>query len=287
MAVMPGTSHSVWKLAGVAILGALLTDAVVVLSEGLEKSFSVASIPNHVGAIAVGGLLGWMYELLRELSKATTSSVREITSLTSKISYQDEALSMLLSCPRHNAVLTKLIAASMRDNFRNVPYVGVGEYLRFLLKAIEHSGQFQAIQRKTLRWFCEASAAGYLEVLRDRKMARKTRIFVIDQDEVVSMEEDLADQQVLDYYWEHGGDVDSYWITTEQFKRHCPRLRIPDDFGLYDGALLIAYDADHQVLTFNLVEDGSVERKIFESQKDLEERGVPAFKRISREAAKP
>ncbi|HEY6592577.1 MAG TPA: hypothetical protein VI011_00515 [Asanoa sp.] len=66
---------------------------------------------------------------------------------------------------------------------------------------------------------------------------------------------------MLDYYWEHGGDVDSYWISTEQFRKHCPRLRIPDDFGLYDGALLIAYDADHQVLTFNLVDDGSVEKR--------------------------
>jgi hypothetical protein len=287
MTVIPGTSHGVLKLAGVAALGALLTDVVVVLTEGLDKSFTVAAIPHHVGAIAVGGLLGWMYELLRELSKATTSSVREISSLTSKISYQDEALSMLLSCPRHNDVLTSLIAASMRDNFRNVPYVGVGEYLRFLSTAVEHSGGFQGIQRKTLRWFRDTSAAGYLEVLRDRKMARKTRIFVIEPDEIASMEEDLADQEVLDYYWEHGGDVDSYWISTEQFRKHCPRLRIPDDFGLYDGALLIAYDADHQVLTFNLVEDGSVERRIFESQRQLEERGVPAFKRISRAAATP
>jgi hypothetical protein len=287
MTVIPGTTNGVLKLAGVAALGAVLTDVVVVLTEGLDKSFTVAAIPQHVGAIAVGGLLGWMYELLRELSKATTSSVREISSLTSKISYQDEALSMLLSCPRHNDVLTSLIAASMRDNFRNVPYVGVGEYLRFLSKAIEHSGGFQGIQRKPLRWFRDTPAAGYLEVLRDRKMARKTRIFVIEPDEIASMEEDLADQEVLDYYWEHGGDVDSYWISTEQFRKHCPRLRIPDDFGLYDGALLIAYDADHQVLTFNLVDDGSVERKIFESQRQLEERGVPAFKRISRDAATP
>jgi hypothetical protein len=283
MTAMPGTSHSVWKLAAVAVLGAVLTDVVVVLSEGFEKAFSVASIPHHVGAIAVGGLLGWMYELLRELSKATTSSVREITSLTSKISYQDEALTMLLSCPRHNDVLTMLIAASMRDNFRNVPYVGVGDYLRYLAKAIEHSGEFQGIQRKPLHWFRETSTAGYLEVLRDRKMARKTRIFVIDQDDVAGMEEDLADQEVLDYYWEHGGDVESYWISTDQFKKHCPRLRLPDDFGLYDGALLIAYDADRQVLTFNLVADGSTEKRIFDSQRELEKRGVPAFKRITYE----
>jgi hypothetical protein len=226
-----------------------------------------------------------MYELLRELSAATTSSLRDIASLTNKIKYQDEALSMLTMCPRHNEVLTELIGASMRDNFRNVPYVGAGEYLRFLGKAIEHSNGFQGIQRQPLSWFRNSSAGSYLEGLRDHTMAYKTRIFVIDEADVSQMEQDLRDPEILGYYWEHGGDVDSYWLSTEQFKRHCPRLRVPDDFGLYDGALLIAYDTSHQVLTFNLVDESSHERQMFAAQQNLASHGVDAFQRIPREPA--
>jgi hypothetical protein len=272
-----------WRLAGVSALGAVLVEVVLVFSEGLGNAFTIGRIPNHLGAIAVGGLLGWMYELLRELSAATTSSLREISSLTSKIKYQDEALSMLTTCPRHNEVLSELIGASMRDNFRNVPYVGVGEYLQFLGKAIEHSNGYQGIQRQPLGWFKDSAAHSYLEGLRDQKMAYKTRIFVIEEADVGRMEQDLRDPEVLSYYWEHGGEVDSYWLSTEQFKRHCPRLRVPDDFALYDGTLLIAYDTGHQVLTFNLVDESSHERQIFAAQQNLASHGVDAFKRIPKE----
>ena len=281
---MADSSIKVWRLAGVAILGAVLVEVVLVLSEGLEDAFTVARIPNHLTAVAVGGLLGWMYELLRELSVATTASLREISTLTNKISYQDEALSMLTRCPRHNDVLSRLIAASMKDNFRNVPYVGEGAYLEYLSNAIEHSNGFQGVQRRSLRWFRDESASAYLNALRDRRMSYKTRIFIIDDAAVGQMEHDLSDPEILSYYWENGGDVDSYWISTDRFKKHFPGWRIPDDFGLYDGSLLIAYDIDRQVLTFNLVEESSQERQVFTSQRGLDKLGLSAYQKIPRTA---
>jgi hypothetical protein len=62
-----------------------------------------------------------------------------VESLTRRIRYQDDTLKMLTSRPRHNSVLTALIKTSMSDNFRNTPYVGEADYLRFLTMAIEHS----------------------------------------------------------------------------------------------------------------------------------------------------
>jgi hypothetical protein len=174
----------------------------------------------------------------------------------------------------------------MRDNFRNVPYVGVGEYLRFLGKAIDHSNGFQGIQRKPLSWFRDTSANSYLEGLRDHRMAYKTRIFVIDEADVSRMEQDLQDPEILAYYWTHGGEVDSYWLSTEQFKQYCPRLAVPDDFALYDGMLLIAYDTDRQILTFNLVDESSHERQIFAAQRNLASHGVEAFRKIPREVTR-
>jgi hypothetical protein len=141
---------STWRLAVVAVIGALLVEIVLVLSEGLNGTFTIRRIPDHLGARVIGALLGWMYELLRQLSATTSESLREISSLTSKISYQDTALSMLIDCPRHNEVLTSLITASMRDNLQNVPYVNEADYLHFLSQAIQHSNAYQGVQRHPL-----------------------------------------------------------------------------------------------------------------------------------------
>ena len=270
-----------WRLAGVAAGGAALVEVVLILSEGLGNAFTISRIPNHLTAIAVGGLLGWMYELLRELSAATATSLQGISTLLGKINYQDEALSMLTGSPRHNEVLTMLIAASMKENFRNIPYVGEAAYLEYLSNAIEHSSGFQGVQRKPLRWFRDESANGYLHALRDRRMSYKTRIFIIDDADVDEMEHDLRDPDLLAYYWENGGSVDSYWISTERFRRQFPGRRIPDDFALFDGSLLIAYDTDHQVLTFNLVEESSCpERQIFAGQQNSDKHGLLSYQKI-------
>lgn len=273
-----------WRLAGVAALGAVLVEVVLVLSEGLGKAFTVAQIPSHLGAIAVGGLLGWMYELLRELSAATTESLRRISTMIGKIEYQDDALSMLTACPRHNEVLTRLVKASMKENFRNVPYVGEAAYLDYLGNAIEHSGGFQGVQRRSLRWFRDNSANAYLHTLRDRRMDSKTRIFVIDDADVPAMEQDLRDPELLAYYWENGGEIDSYWISVERFRRQFPGQRIPDDFALFDGSLLIAYDIERQVLTFNLLKESSRERRIFEGLRNTGKVGLQVFAEIPRDA---
>jgi hypothetical protein len=273
-----------WRLAGVATLGAALVEVVLILSEGLGRAFTVGQIPDHLTALAVGGLLGWMYELLRELSAATTASLQDIAKLTNKISYQDQALSMLTGSPRHNEILTRLLSASMKDNFRNIPYVGQGAYLQYLSSAIEHSNGFQGVQRRPLRWFREESASAYLNALRDRGMAYKTRIFIIDDEDVEQMEQDLRDPDTLSYYWDNGGDVDSYWISVGSFRRQFPGRRIPDDFGLYDGCLLIAYDLQHQVLTFNLLPESSQERQIFTNQQQLDRLGLTAYRSIPRAA---
>jgi hypothetical protein len=274
-----------WRLAGVALIGALALETVLIFSEGLENAFTTQRIPDHLAALAVGTLIGWMYELLRELNHATELSLQQfasmrtsIESLTSRIKYQDEALSMLTSCPRHNEALTALIEASMSDNFRSIPYVGEASYLQFLTKAIEHSDGYQGVQRHPLSWFLEYP--WYLDVLRQKPMSYKTRIFILDDDDVAQMIRELQDPEVLTFYWEHTGSVASYWISTTEFKRHCPRIDIPADFGLYDGQLLIAYDRDRQVLHFNTLPDHSPDKQIFAIQRELQERHVHAFREI-------
>jgi len=61
-----------WRLAVVALVGAALVEVVLVVSEGVGEAFAVRKIPDHLAALAVGALLGWMYELLREMNAART-----------------------------------------------------------------------------------------------------------------------------------------------------------------------------------------------------------------------
>ena len=204
--------------------------------------------------------------------------------MVGKIEYQDDALTMLTACPRHNDVLTRLIKASMKENFRNVPYVGEAAYLEYLGNAIEHSGGFQGVHRRPLRWFRDNSANAYLHTLRDRRMDYQTRIFVIDNADVPAMEEDLRNAELLAHYWQNGGEIDSYWISVERFQHQFPGQRIPDDFALFDRALLIAYDIERQVLTFNLLKESSRERQIFESLLKTGRVRLQVFDKIPRTA---
>jgi hypothetical protein len=96
------------------------------------------------------------------------------------------------------------------------------------------------------------------------------------------MEHDLTDSELLRFYWQHTGAVDSFWISVSDFLRHCPGLTGPADFGLYDGELLIAYDGDRQVLRFDLLDDGRPERQLFAIHDELRRWNITMFREIPR-----
>ena len=100
-------------------------------------------VPSYVAFGIVGFAGGWLFELFKAQTEVTDESVRALTEvqrsveqLTRRLTYQDEALTMLSSSPRHNEVLTALIKASLWDSFRSIPYVGVPAYLKLLGLAI-------------------------------------------------------------------------------------------------------------------------------------------------------
>jgi hypothetical protein len=261
-----------WRMAGVALLGAVALEGILIFSLGFTQAMTVRQIPSHVAAVLVGALGGWLFDLFKDLHSSTRASLREVElltagvdALTRKIRYQEQALDMLLECPRHNEALTSLIKASMSDNFRHIPYVGTIDYLGFLEKAIEHSDGYQGVQRRSLRWYRERGASSYLDGLRERRMRYKTRLLILDSDEVAAMEEDLTDDDLLEFYWQHTGAVDTYWISTAAFRKNLPGFALPPDFALYDSSLLISYDEERQVLTFDTVKGDAPEPKIFEA----------------------
>jgi len=275
------------RLVLVSLIGSVTLEIVLIFSVGVNESFSAAKIPSHLGAILAGGFGGWMFELIRESTLATEQAIREVATLetsvaalTAKITYQDKALGMLLSCPRHNEVLTELIKTSMNDNFRVVPLIGTPAYTEFLKTAIEHSDGYEGIHRNLLRSYRDAGTGSYLYDLKRRSMKYKTRLFIIDDDLAGHMQEDLGNAEVLDYYWRHTGAVRSYWMTVAEFKNSFPGIRVPPDLALYDRQLVIAYDENKQILTLDVTDKLGEECRLFDALNSMISRGFSVLKEI-------
>jgi hypothetical protein len=271
----------VLRLARVSFLGALALEVVVIFAAGFREAFTVKQIPVHLVALLVGGLGGWLFELFREMTEATAEIMRvadsmqtSMLALTTRITYQDEALQMLTSCPRHNEALSSLLRASMSDNFRNIPLVGTSAYLDFLRKAVEHSDGYEGIQRKPLSWFKETGAGAYLSDLKSRNMKYKKRIFIIDQADEAQMRLDLADETTLRYYWNHTGAVMTYWMAASDFMANFPGENIPKDLALYDRQLLISYDENTRMLSFDILNDNDRLGRLFDAVDQLASHSV-------------
>ncbi len=104
-------------------------------------------------------------------------------------------------------------------------------------------------------------------------MRLKIRILIINDEEAAHMQEDLANADIMRYYWSNTGeDVKTFWLLVSTFRRNFPELRVPEDFALYDEQLLIKYDEERQTVTFDVLENMSDEAQVFkklEQQLDL------------------
>jgi type III secretory pathway component EscR len=128
---VPGREFKLGRLALVALVGALFLEIVLTFAVGLREAFTVRQIPAHLTALLVGAVAGWIFELIREVTATTTEALRVAKQMqtgfeafTDRITYQDRALAMLMACPRHNDALSKLIKASISDNYKKIPLIG-------------------------------------------------------------------------------------------------------------------------------------------------------------------
>lgn len=285
---MRESEFKVARLALVSFVGALILEIVLTFAVGLREAFTVRQIPAHLAALLVGGLAGWLFELFREMTATTAETLRVATNmqtsfkaLTAKITYQDEALDMLIACPRHNDALTRLIKASVSDNFRRIPLVGVPSYLEFLRRAIVHSDGYEGVQRKSFSWFKDTGGGSYLTDLGRRNMRYKTRLFIIDENSRRQWEADLDDEECMQYYWTHTGNVTTYWMTSDDFLANFPGWdAAPKDLALYDRQLLISYDEPTQLLSFDILDKESKINQLFQSIEQLAHNTIPALRRL-------
>jgi hypothetical protein len=191
---------------------------------------------------------------------------------------------MLMEAPRHHAALIELITASVDDKFRSIPDVGTAAYLRVLELAVDHAARYEGVHTSGFRWYRDTDAGHYLDGLRDKPMSVKTRLLLVDDTELAAMTADLADDEVMGYYWRHTGDVDTFWMTTSDFRTAFPGRDLPRDCAFYDRQLFVAYDEPRLVLRFDVLDPGDEMARLFDDVQELSVRHAPTLRRVERPA---
>ncbi|GAB2588590.1 hypothetical protein [Microlunatus antarcticus] len=272
-----------------ALLGLVFDVAVTQLTGG--STFSLARLPSIVASGVVGFAGGWLFEVFKAQTEVTDGAVRavaalerDVARLTRRLGFADQALGMLMDAPRHHAALDELITASMKDKFRSIPDVGVASYLRVLELAIDHAARYEGVHTSGFRWYRDTDAGHYLDGLRDKPMGVKTRLLLVDDADLDAMEADLADDDVMTYYWRHTGDVDTYWMSTGDFRTAFPGRDLPRDCAFYDRQLYVAYDEPKLVLRFDVLDPGNEMARLFDDLRELSARHAPTLHRVARPA---
>ena len=103
---------------------------------------------------------------------------------------------------------------------------------------------------------------------------------LIDDEDLGAMTQDLSDTAVMEYYWQHTGDVETYWMTVSEFRTTFPGRDVPRDLALYDRQLLIAYDELKLILKFDVVRSEAGVCQLFDGVREMISRHMPALKRV-------
>ena len=266
-----------WTLA-FAIIGALID-----LLRQLPAHWTSLDLGSLVASVVVTALLGWMIALVQEIHQAVNQLTTQLKSLSTILTYQKEPLDMLAKAGKHHEIVQLFLSSSIVRELKSIPHSNANDYLDFLESTIGGSHTFEGVQRKPVRWFQEdEDRREYLKKIRGRKMTLKRRIFIIDDQDKEKMEEDLKNKKTMNYYWDNTGrDVETFWILVSEFERECSPLTTPNDFALYDGRILIGYDADRALVYFDVVNEESQRKRIFdELQKQIKNENSRPFNRI-------
>lgn len=184
----------------------------------------------HTSAF-VGCVVGWIFDLGSRMKEITRESIEKMTELSQILEFQQQPLRLLANARVHAPTVGILLKESIGEQYKTIASVDPNKYLSFLKQALNNSGRFNAVMRNRVAWFRDSvDGESYLQDIARRRMREKVRIFIINDDTVQAMREDLADAPLMEFYWQKTGAVDTYWITESDLKMNYPDLRMPDDF---------------------------------------------------------
>jgi hypothetical protein len=261
-----------------ALLGTVITTGLqllFLLRPGAELDWRSLALAAITGAV-----IGWGYRLGTDLRNASRKALTDLGNLvnqasarlqrtTEALDVQQETINMLLSAKIHKEAIWKLVSASLEGDKKSLAYVSRNRYLGYLRTTISASNKSTGVKRAPIRSYKlndDNVMETYLHTLRDKPMKKKTRVFIIDSEHEQDMKEDLENPELMNYYWkESGEDVESYWITTPEFRQNFSQSDVPNEFAIYDDELLIAYDEPLRTLVFGIVNEAEDRLKIFEA----------------------
>jgi hypothetical protein len=253
-----------------ALTGALITSVIqllFLLRTSAPTNWKGSDWVSFGLAAITGAIIGWAYRLATGLQRLTEDAIVRLEAASHSLEFQDEPLKMLISTKKHAETLGLLLSDSLKEKYRFISYVDENKYLGYLSAALSATKKYEGVQRQPVRWFRDNSSGvteRYLHDLRDHRMKERVRIFILEDEQEELMKEDLANAELMQFYWEHTGDVETYWITTTQLTKFYPAIRsIPKDFGLYDEELLIEYDSPTLTLFFDILQPDSRRRDLF------------------------
>lgn len=229
-------------------------------------------------SIVIGAYIGWLFRITRRMrddAEAFNTAAGISTDMLRRAEehflallnnfFNQHPFDLFLEDSPHSGVLGTLLRDSIKSMNGRISEVNEITYLLYLKEAISHADEYFGVQREPVRWFRDTEeAADYLRQLKDREMRLKRRIFVIDRDLEGQMEADLKDKSLMDFYWTFSTDVKTYYIRTDELKKCFDFDSVPEDFAMYDGKLIIKYDAQRRVVSYDGPREKSMEKMIIE-----------------------
>lgn len=137
---------------------------------------------------------------------------------------------LLVNARVHAPTVGILLKESIGEQYKTIASVDPNKYLSFLKQALNNSGRFNAVMRNRVAWFRDSvDGESYLQDLARRRMREKVRIFIINDDTVQPMREDLADARLMEFYWQKTGAVDIEFRSarriTSDFRKRSASIR--------------------------------------------------------------
>ncbi len=245
--------------AGGVALGFLLVSTLpeIVMVSVNPARFDLANFSVRVlVGVLISLIAGYLFRSANKLGEAAEGSLSKLEGLHAAHDYYLQQRELIEQTRNYGGLVQKLLNESVAEQHLMIARVTDTRYLLWLEEAVASCQHYFTIQRRPPSWFSNRDGEGrlFLQTLRDKPMISKIRIFVVDSEE--EMIEELADEQVMGFYWSNTGrDVKTFWITKQKLRRFlgARHLDFPD-MVLCDNELLFRYEHEYLLLRFHVIE---------------------------------
>ncbi len=242
----------------------------------------VQLLPTVIGS----GIVGWLYAVATDLNEAAARFQDNLRLLNQELALLSPH-NLLRQDSVHTGVIGTLIKDSLETGHQKIVGVSDNRYLLYLLEALNNAERYLVIVHYPIRNLFDYEEIGpFMAKLRDKKMrtGHKIRVFVIPNNRIAEMEEDLDDSKLIERYWkETGTDFGTYWIgETELLTLVDSYISSVEDYQAFDDHLSIVYDKQGRTVSFDFIDDNDIGRKtLFQLQEQIKVGTDSPFRKLT------